>query len=77
VNLRRRSAQENVTSAGRQAFDEQLAVAIDSQPISVPQIDSKLYPNGIQAHAGAELDGNLVARPPRCVTGWLFRPSSF
>jgi SecD/SecF fusion protein len=54
-----------VASTGTQALDQHFAVALDAQLITVPSIDSKVYPDGITGGNGAELSGGFTTRTAR------------
>jgi len=54
-----------VASTGTQALDQHFAVALDTQLITVPSIDSKVYPDGITGGNGADLSGTFTTRTAR------------
>jgi SecD/SecF fusion protein len=54
-----------VASTGAQMLDQHFAVALDTQLITVPSIDSKIYPDGITGGNGAEITGAFTTRTAR------------
>ena len=52
------AATSSVVSANR--FNQHFAVALDTQLITVPSIDFKTYPDGIQGNNGAEITGGFT-----------------
>jgi hypothetical protein len=48
-----------------QTLDQHFAVALDSQLITVPQIDFSQYPDGISAAHGADISGGLTSASAR------------
>ena len=43
-----------------QTYDQHFAVALDTQLITVPSIDFKIYPNGIQGSSGGDITGGFT-----------------
>ena len=46
-------------------LDQQFVVALDTQLITVPSIDSKIYADGITGGNGAEITGAFTTRTAR------------
>ncbi len=54
-----------VAGTGTQVLDQHFAVALDTQLITVPSIDYRIYPDGITGGNGAELSGTFTTRTAR------------
>ena len=50
----------SLVSGLRQSLDQHFAVALDDQLITVPLIDFKQYPDGINGDAGADITGSFT-----------------
>jgi SecD/SecF fusion protein len=50
----------SLVSGFGQALDQHFAVALDTQLITVPKIDFKIYPDGIQGGGGADITGGFT-----------------
>jgi SecD/SecF fusion protein len=60
-NVTAQIAQRGSTVSGLgQTFNQHFAVALDQQLITVPQIDFKLYPQGIPGDTGADITGGFT-----------------
>ena len=59
LDLARRGA---TVSLGANVINQHFAIALDSQILTVPQIDYHTYPEGITAPSGADITGGLTAQ---------------
>src|SRR5207237_51098 len=50
----------NLVSGFGQHLNQHFAVALDTQLITVPSIDYKVYPDGIQGNSGADITGGFT-----------------
>jgi SecD/SecF fusion protein len=50
----------NLVSGFGQSLDQHFAVALDTQLITVPSIDHKIYPDGIPGNNGADITGGFT-----------------
>jgi SecD/SecF fusion protein len=55
----------SLVSGPRQSLDQHFAVALDDQLITVPLIDFKRYPDGINGDAGADITGSFTSTSAR------------
>jgi preprotein translocase subunit SecD len=46
-------------------LDQHFAVALDTQQVTVPSIDSKFYPDGITGGNGADISGTFTTLTAR------------
>jgi SecD/SecF fusion protein len=51
-----------LVSIGQQSLKQHFAVALDNKLITVPQIDYKLYPDGIAGDQGADITGGFTTQ---------------
>jgi SecD/SecF fusion protein len=54
-----------ISSTASQVLDQHFAVALDTQLITVPSIDFKVYPDGITGANGADITGLFTTRAAR------------
>jgi SecD/SecF fusion protein len=54
-----------VSSTATQVLDQHFAVVLDTQLITVPSIDYKIYPDGITGGNGADISGVFTTRTAR------------
>jgi SecD/SecF fusion protein len=60
-----------VLSTPGQTLNQHFAVALDSQLVTVPAIDSRQYPDGITGGGGADITGGFTLRSARLVARLL------
>jgi len=55
-----------LSTAGQQ-LDQHFAIAVDSQLMTIPQIDFRQYPNGVSGSGGADITSGLTTASARAL----------
>ena len=63
--LSERGQELSLTLGGGDAANQHFAISLDNELISVPQIDYKQYPNGIDASSGSRISGGYFYGPAK------------